>query len=80
MFVVNAYGDMDGMLESQLYTTTRNRKRLFQEKYQRSCNRIDTFLRKGNTPWRDGLARPKFTRNGSTTLNVTGCISDIAVS
>lgn len=80
MFIVNAYGDLDGMLESQIYTTSNETWPFFQEKYQQSCNRINTFTYTNTTSWRDGISRPVFTPSGLVTFNFTGCISDIVVS
>lgn len=80
MFVLNAYGDMDGLLESQLYTGANCSTPSFHKRHQGTCNRVSIFRKKGVLPWKDGLSRPNFEPSGSLTLNVTGCISDIDVS
>lgn len=80
LFVLNAYGDLDGMLESQLYTGTNTSSIFFDVKHQGTCNSIKMFHQDGIMPWRDGLVRPKLIPSGSLTLNISGCISDIDVS
>jgi hypothetical protein len=80
MYIVNAYGDLNGMVESQLYTGSNTSKRLYHEDYQQTCNRINVFRYTEVAPWRHGLTRPVYMPNGTVTVNITGCVSDIFVS
>lgn len=79
LLVAGAYGDLPGMLTSQVMTASNVTGVLFDPQHQHGCNNITIYSSQHHAHDASSLRHPRFVANGSISVNASACVMDFSV-